>query len=91
MVGADLSGSAVYLYGSVGPDHGSASIALNGDIVVPLMNLTLPWSLPYQLLWFDTGLDASRSLTVVMTNLEEKKMALDFVVLTADADTLANL
>ena len=86
-----ISGSAVYLYGTVGPDHGTASIILNGNTVSDRMNLTSPWSMGYQLLWFATGLDFSRPLEVKMTNLEEKKMAIDFVVLTADPKTLSSL
>ena len=32
-------GSAVYVYGTVGPDYGSASINLDGRLIAPNMNL----------------------------------------------------
>ncbi|WWC63966.1 uncharacterized protein I303_106572 [Kwoniella dejecticola CBS 10117] len=85
------SGSAVYIYGTVGPDYGSASVSLNGQMVASSLNLTSPWQMPYELLWFQTGLDASQTNQVVMTNLGDKKMALDFVILTTDAETLSQL
>lgn len=86
-----MKGSAIYVYGTVGPDHGSASITLNGNLVASGMNLTSPWSMPYQLLWFGAGLDTSNPIDFKMTNLEDKKMTLDFVVLTTDAQTLSAL
>ncbi|WWC73031.1 uncharacterized protein I206_106996 [Kwoniella pini CBS 10737] len=85
------SGSAVYIYGTVGPDYGLASISLNGQIVVASLNLTSPWYMPYELLWFQTGLDSSQTSQVVMTNLVDKKMALDFVIVTTDSETLSQL
>ncbi|WWC98039.1 hypothetical protein V866_004928 [Kwoniella sp. B9012] len=85
------SGSAVYVYGTVGPDYGSASISLNGQVVAPSLNLTSPWQMPYELLWFQTGLDSSQANQVTMTNLGTKKMAVDFVVLTTDPTTLDQL
>ncbi|OCF79151.1 hypothetical protein I204_01098 [Kwoniella mangroviensis CBS 8886] len=85
------SGSAVYVYGTVGPDYGSASLSLNGQIVAPSLNLTSPWQMPYELLWFQTGLDSSQANQVTMTNLGTKKMAIDFVVLTTDSTTLSQL
>ena len=36
-----MSGSAVYIYGVVGPDHGSASVSLDGQTVAPHVNLTV--------------------------------------------------
>lgn len=84
-------GSAMYLYGPVGPDYGSASIALNGHIVTPRLNLTSPWSLSYELLWFQTGLDDSAPTNLTMTALDSDKLALDFILLSADSDTLAQL
>lgn len=53
------------------------------------MNLTSPWLLSSQLFWFETGLDPASPLTVVMTNLEEKRMTLDVVILTTDQEVLA--
>ncbi|WWD06813.1 hypothetical protein V865_004908 [Kwoniella europaea PYCC6329] len=85
------SGSSVYVYGKVGPDYGSASISLNGQVVAPSLNLTSPWQMPYELLWFQTGLDSSQANQVTMTNLGTKKMAVDFVVLTTDSTTLDQL
>ena len=61
---------------------------MNNDLVAPRMNLTSPWLLSSQLLWFETGLDPASPLTVVMTNLEEKRMTLDFVILTTDQEVL---
>ena len=55
------------------------------------MNLTSPWTIPYQLLWFGTGYDLDSPITVEMKNLEDRKMALDLVVLTTDSTTLASL
>jgi len=55
------------------------------------MNLTSPWTIPYQLLWAGTGYDPLTPLTVEMTNLEDKKMTLDFLVLTTDETTLSSL
>ncbi|WWC91159.1 uncharacterized protein L201_006100 [Kwoniella dendrophila CBS 6074] len=85
------SGTAVYIYGTVGPDYGFASVSLNGQLVAPSLNLTSPWQMPYELLWFQTGLDTSQANQVVMTNLGNRKMALDFVVITTDQDTLSHL
>lgn len=36
-----MTGSAIYLYGPVGPDFGSASVLLNGQVVAPAVNLTV--------------------------------------------------
>ncbi|WRT69125.1 uncharacterized protein IL334_006109 [Kwoniella shivajii] len=85
------TGSAIYLYGMVGPDYGSASISLNGQMVAPNLNFTSPWQMPYELLWFQTGLDSSQANQVTMTNLGNKKTGLDFVILTSDSDTISRL
>jgi hypothetical protein len=81
----------VYLYGTVGPDHGSASVTLNGELVATRMNLTSPWAMSYELLWFATGLDVSKPFNVSMTSLEDKKMTLDFLVMSVDGPTLSAL
>jgi hypothetical protein len=47
--------------------------------------------MPYELLWFRTGLDPSVSTEVLMTNLADSKMALDFVLFTTSTDTLAKM
>lgn len=31
----------MYVYGTVGPDYGSASLSLNGQMVAPNLNLTV--------------------------------------------------
>ncbi|WVQ81145.1 hypothetical protein IAT38_003267 [Cryptococcus sp. DSM 104549] len=85
------TGSAIYLYGTVGPEYSLAEVTLNGEIVAPSMNLSSPWPMSYELLWFRTGLDSTALNNVTLKNLESKKMALDFVILTADTDTLAQL
>ncbi|KAK4683860.1 hypothetical protein P7C73_g6355, partial [Tremellales sp. Uapishka_1] len=85
------AGSAVYLYGDVGPDYGKASLALNGQTIVPSMNLTSPWAMSYELLFFQTGLDATQPNNFTMTNLDGGKMSLDFIVLTTDETTLSHL
>ncbi|KAK8844013.1 hypothetical protein IAR55_006806 [Kwoniella newhampshirensis] len=85
------SGSAIYLYGTIGPDYGLASVSVNGQVVAPSLNLTYPWAMSYELLWFQTGLDNSSVTNVTMTNLGSSKMTLDFVVLTADAETVSQL
>jgi hypothetical protein len=36
-----MSGSAVYLYGNVGPDYGSATISVNDQVVESSINLTV--------------------------------------------------
>ncbi|KAI9636842.1 uncharacterized protein MKK02DRAFT_45549 [Dioszegia hungarica] len=84
-------GSAIYLYGNTGPGYSSASISLDDAIVDLSLNFSATWSSTYQLLWFRTGLDPSRESKVVMTNLEDKRMALDFVVLTPSQDEIALL
>ncbi|WVN88021.1 uncharacterized protein L203_103220 [Cryptococcus depauperatus CBS 7841] len=83
-------GASVTFSGS-GPDYGGAQISLNGQVVAPFMNLTSPWSMAYELLWFTTNLDASQTSNITMTNLDDKKMALDVVVLTAEGDVLSKL
>jgi len=55
------------------------------------MNLTSPWTIPYQLLWFGTGYDPSSPFKVEMKSLEDRKMTLDFVVLSTDSTTLTSL
>lgn len=47
--------------------------------------------MPYQLLWFGAGLDIATPIELKMTSLEDKKMSLDFVVLTTDEKTLSAL
>ncbi|OXG15693.1 hypothetical protein C366_04285 [Cryptococcus neoformans Tu401-1] len=84
-------GSAIYLYGTIGPDYGLAQLSLNGDVIVPSMNLSSPWSMAYDLLWFRTGLDSSQMTKVAMTNLDDSKMALDFIILTANDNALTEL
>ncbi|RXK38482.1 hypothetical protein M231_04247 [Tremella mesenterica] len=84
-------GSAIYLYGPVGPDYGSASITLNGDVVAGHLNLTSPWALSYELLWFQTGLDDTVATNLSMTSLSSAKMGLDFILLSASADALSQL
>ncbi|ORY33124.1 hypothetical protein BCR39DRAFT_332826 [Naematelia encephala] len=81
-------GSAIHVYGTVGPDYGSASVLLNGQTVATAINLTSAWPLPYELLWFQTGLDASQVQNVTMTNLGPSKMAIDFIILTTDPDSI---
>ncbi|RSH95168.1 hypothetical protein EHS25_000254 [Saitozyma podzolica] len=84
--------SAVYLYGSVGPNSGQASVALNGHVVENNLNLTYPWSMDYQLLWYRTGLDPSITSNVSLTNLVEGKlMSLDFVVVTGNTSLISAL
>nr|XP_031861551.1 uncharacterized protein CI109_003155 [Kwoniella shandongensis]KAA5528623.1 hypothetical protein CI109_003155 [Kwoniella shandongensis] len=85
------SGSAIYLYGTVGPDFGQASISMNGQTIVSPLNLTYPWAIASQLLWFQTGLDTTKINNVTMTNLGTEKMALDFVILTTDNDSISKL
>ena len=36
-----MLGSALYLYGTTGPQYGQASVALNGQVVAPHVNLTV--------------------------------------------------
>lgn len=45
----------------------------------------------YELLWFRTDLDSSQMTNVTMTNLDESKMALDFIILTANDNPLSEL
>lgn len=45
----------------------------------------------YDLLWFRTGLDSSQMTKVTMTNLDDSKMALDFIILTANDNALTEL
>jgi hypothetical protein len=45
----------------------------------------------YELLWFATGLDVSKPFNVSMTSLEDKKMTLDFLVMSVDGPTLSAL
>lgn len=45
----------------------------------------------YELLWFRTDLDSSQMTNVTMTNLDESKMALDFIILTANDNALSEL
>ncbi|WVQ93156.1 hypothetical protein IAU59_000220 [Kwoniella sp. CBS 9459] len=85
------AGSAMYVYGTVGPDYGSASIAMNGQVVAPALNLSSPWQMAYELLWFQTGLDPAQNNKLVMTNLGDKKMTVDFIILTTDPDTMSKL
>ncbi|ORX39224.1 hypothetical protein BD324DRAFT_649308 [Kockovaella imperatae] len=85
------AGSAFYIYGLVGPGYGSASVALDNEMVMPSLNLTAPWPMPYQLLWFTTGLNPNQTHTVTMTSLSEQKMAIDFFLLSADPVTLSRI
>ncbi|OCF39411.1 hypothetical protein I317_06785 [Kwoniella heveanensis CBS 569] len=85
------AGSAMYVYGTVGPDYGSASVAMNGNVIAPALNLTSPWQMTYELLWFQTGLDPAQNNKMVMTNLGDKKMTIDFIILTTDPDTMSKL
>ncbi|ODN81082.1 hypothetical protein L202_03177 [Cryptococcus amylolentus CBS 6039] len=85
------AGEAIYVYGTVGPDYGSARVELDGAVVVEGMNLTSPWTMQYQLLYFQTNLDPSVATNLTMTNLGGsggEKMSLDFVILTARDDVL---
>lgn len=54
-------------------------------------NIQSPWPMAYELLWFRTGLDPSTTTEVVMTNLADSKMALDFVLFTTSTDTIAKM
>jgi hypothetical protein len=47
--------------------------------------------MPYELLWYRTGLDAANPTEVLMTNLADSKMSLDFVLFTTDTETVASL
>lgn len=40
-----ITGSAIYLYGTVGPDYGAASITLDNEIVEPSMNCSVSQTL----------------------------------------------
>lgn len=99
----------MFIYGPVGPDYGTASVTLNGQIVAPSLNLTVrlalspywpsrlthhlqsSWPLDYGLLWFQTGLDPGVETDVTLTNLENKKMGVDFFVLSAEPDLTYSL
>jgi hypothetical protein len=45
----------------------------------------------YELLWFRTGLDPSVKTEVIMTNIADSKMSLDFVLFTTTTDTVAKM
>ena len=55
------------------------------------MCLQAPWDLQYELLWFMTGLDETILHNVTMTNLEDSKMSMDFVIVSADSNTLSSM
>lgn len=44
--------------------------------------------MPYELIWYRTGLDPTQQTEVVMTNIASSKMSLDFVLFTTDPDTV---
>lgn len=50
-----------------------------------------PWPMPYELLWYRTGLDPNNPTEVIMTSLADSKMALDFVLFTTGPDTISAL
>jgi hypothetical protein len=45
----------------------------------------------YELLWFRTGLDPTAKTEVIMTNIADSKMSLDFVLFTTNTDTIAKM
>lgn len=47
--------------------------------------------MPYELLWYRTGLDPASSTEVIMTSLADSKMAIDFVLFTSDPETVSQM
>lgn len=47
--------------------------------------------MPYELLWYRTGLDASKPTEVIMTSLADSKMSLDFILFTTDPEIISGL
>jgi hypothetical protein len=45
----------------------------------------------YELLWFRTGLDPAAKTEVLMTNLADSKMAVDFVLFTTSSETISKM
>lgn len=95
------------MYGQAGPDQGIAQIALNGEIVNSMLNMSVslglstnkgsllniqaPWDLPNTLLWMRTGLNSSQRTNVTLTTLSERKISLDYVLFTASPAVQAQL
>lgn len=50
-----------------------------------------PWPMSYELLWYRTGLDPANPTEIIMTNLADSKMAIDFALFTTDTDTISSL
>lgn len=49
------------------------------------------WPLDYGLLWFRTGLDPSTKTEVTLRNLQNKKMGVDFFILSAEPGLISSL
>ena len=47
--------------------------------------------MPYELLWYRTGLDPASSTEVIMTSLADSKMSIDFVLFTSDPETVSQM
>jgi hypothetical protein len=45
----------------------------------------------YELIWFRTGLDPTAKTEVIMTNIADSKMSLDFVLFSTGPDTLSKM
>jgi hypothetical protein len=45
----------------------------------------------YELLWFRTGLDPAAQTEVLMTNLADSKMSVDFVLFTTSSETISKM
>jgi len=45
----------------------------------------------YELLWFRTGLDPTTQTEVIMTNIADSKMSLDFVLFTTSPEIITTV
>ncbi|KAF8583163.1 hypothetical protein K439DRAFT_1634664 [Ramaria rubella] len=79
-VDVTFSGTAIYFYGSKGPNHGNFSVRYNSDIQLLSAHAD---TLQYQQLLFAIQLPSgTNSLTLNNTDLEQRWLDLDFVTVT---------
>ncbi|KAL7417996.1 hypothetical protein BDY24DRAFT_373741 [Mrakia frigida] len=75
-----FTGSAVYLYGSIQPDHGLYTISVDGEDSGATYNGSSKAGFVQQLLFFGSGYESEEEHTLVITDSDGTKLDVDYVV-----------
>ncbi|CED83317.1 hypothetical protein [Phaffia rhodozyma] len=82
----NFTGSSIYMFGSIQPDHGLYSVSVDGQPATTF-NGSSRAGLTQQLLFFGSGYDASKTHIITVTDADGSKLDMDYIVTWAAPDT----